>query len=103
MDKMTNNFVRYECRCEILIDFQRFAADADITEYSIVKSITDDPMLKMIERDAPRIKFKSPFGLDKLLAIANNVVDGHVLFDTLELEENYTGDRKWRCIKNNSS
>ena len=39
--------------------------------------------------------FKSPYTLKELLSFKNECVDCHVLFETLEREENYTGDRKY--------
>ena len=90
--------MNYECRCECAYDFEKFAETAGITMLyaKVVEAPEDaDEIEKMICLASPRIKFKSDKSLDELLIIAFQQDDAHVLFQTLELEENYTGDRKW--------
>ena len=96
---MSGSMVNYECRCECAYDFEKFAETAGISmlyDAEVVRAPDDaDAVEKMICLAAPRIKFKSKKTLDELLIIAFQQDDAHVLFQTLELEENYTGDRKW--------
>ncbi len=93
------NMSNYECRCECAYDFEKYAESAGISmlyHAKVVEAPDDaDEVTKMIYMAAPRIKFKSKKSLDELLIIAFNQDDAHVLFQTLELEENYTGERKW--------
>jgi hypothetical protein len=87
----------YECRCECAYDFEKFAETAGISMLyaKVVEAPKDaDEVVKMIWMLSPRIKFRSNKSLDELLIIAFNQDDAHYLFETLELEKNYTGDRK---------
>ena len=90
---------RYECRVECPYDFELFAKTAGINmlmDATVVPPPPDaDEMMIMICRASPVIKFCSSKTLNELLKIANDLPDLHVLFQTLELEENYTGERKW--------
>ena len=92
--------VRYECRVECPYDFELFAKAAGINilmDATVVPPPPDaDELHIMICRASPDIKFNSSKTLNELLKIANDLPDLHVLFQTLELEENYTGERKWQ-------
>lgn len=91
--------IRYECRVESPYDFEQFAHYADINLLMDATVVPPPPDAtdteKFIVMASPEIKFVSSKTLNELLIIANDLSDCHVLFQTLELEENYTGDRKY--------
>ena len=94
---------KYQVRCECAWDFEIFAKHAKIgiLDFKFVEPPEDaDDATKFVMRASPEFKFKSTKSLKELLEIAYSLDSGgggketlHVLYETLQLEENYTGDR----------
>ena len=91
-DEYSNNYgnVRvsgnvYKFRPECMVDVLRFSkhlTDKNISYY--MKSVDDG------------WEMTSPHGFMEIIRVADKTIDCHVIVDTFELKENYTGERKYR-------
>ena len=76
----------YKFRNECDIDVCRFAQKLNEKNFAYYMKRVDDGW-----------ELKSPSGFMDIIRVANETVDCHVIVDTFELKENYTGIRKYRC------
>ena len=95
----------YETRPEFNSDLDEFIklADDKISDIEFVAVPIDNecralfPGREQPDSNAPlfysSVKFKSTLSYYELLEIMGNILDGHILRQTLAFEEDYTGDR----------
>ncbi len=76
----------YKFRDECPVDVFRFSQKLTEKNISFYMKSVDDGW-----------ELKSPAGFMEIIRVANETDDCHVIVDTFELKENYTGERKYRC------
>lgn len=75
---------KFKFRSECILDVTRFLNLIEVQSVEITKAATFPDCVVILE---------SKLKLETLVECAQCIPDGHVIVETLQLEENYTGDR----------
>lgn len=82
----------YNCRAECLTDMMSLISACDTAGLN-----TDVKLQGQQKSEFPDIEIRiiTEHSLDELLKVTRNIPDGHVMHETLELEKEFTGIRKY--------
>lgn len=88
----------YKLRAECLLDVEKlmhllFKRKCVLGQFIITPTYIEDIRLPDVE-----LEFSTSLDLKTLHEMAGKITDGHVMLETLELKENYTGARREREI-----
>lgn len=79
----------YKMRAECMVDVGRFLSQLVVVDdVTIEHAYMGDHMMSDVE-----CTFRSPNDLVALRTFLAAIPDGHVMLETLQLKENYTGER----------
>jgi len=84
----------YKFRAELLIDVLRF--HSNLKAKNIIHSLKP---IEIFNGMSVVMELKSPSSFIDIIRVANEAVDSHIIVETFELKENYTGERKDREIE----
>ncbi len=88
---LSNGKKIYKCRAECYADIDAFikVANKHITEWYCKRWVDDDN----ISMPDTEFTFSSDLSIEIMNSILNGLNDCHVMYQTLQLHENYTGER----------
>lgn len=87
IEKLPDNLIAYKCRAEIATDAYSFALN-NSKHIWVFK-------VKRMEKGIPDVvvTFKSELSLEKLKEKMSKIEDAHVMYESLNLKEEYNGER----------
>jgi len=78
----------YKMRAECSADLGRFLMEVSIVTFTATSTDIDGAWIPDME-----VTFTSILHIDEIRAILANIVDGHVMLESLNLAQQYTGER----------